>query len=570
MVKHLTQLRDLYRCLDDYPMVMLQALARSWCVTAITTHPHELIECLIKAMQTPAMVNSVIEALSPIARQALLVLMRNPEGTPSHRLVVTYGQIRKLGPARIEREEPWLKPQAPLEELYYRGFIYRAYGKVGSYYGEVLWIPWELANSVASLGIAQPLTSLKEVKAPIIVASDENIICDDIVAILVKLRKSNLPTSRQGLRQSALPWEELQIKARMQGGLQPERLTLLQDIAWRLQLISAKEGSLKPGSRARTWMRLDALRRLSAIYIAWRDNPHRNELRYLANLEIETHTPVGMVNARRAICTHLAAYQPGVWTRIDTFIAALRNTHPDFLRPDGDYDTWVVHNTQTGQKATGFSTWDMVEGSLASNLVLQPLYWLGILMLGTSKGSVQADLFRLTPEGWAVMNHQLQEQVASAQVPLTAIIDDDFLVTLPVEGTLYERYQLERLTEWLSQDKTARFRITEESIWESINSGITMEQILRFLERISAGQISPAVLRALHAWGGRFGRVSLQAAVILQVADVELMAQLENDPTVRHLLGVEVSPTQRLVPGTNIPQLVQRLKSLGIWPSLKL
>lgn len=570
MVKHITQLRDLYRCLDDYPMVMLQALARIWQVDPRSADSRELIERLIIAMQTPTLASSVVQALSPLAHQALLVLERTPEGIPSHRLVVTYGQIRKLGPARIEREEPWHNPQSPLEEIYYCGMVYRAYGTIGSYYGEVLWIPQELANTLASLAIAQPSDASEAIQAPLAIASDENAICEDIVAILVKLKKNKLARDRRRTRQRTLPWDELSLQARMQGALQSERLALLQELVWRLQLIAETDGSLKPSARAHNWMRQSSERRLAALFIAWRDNPQWNELLHLASVRIETHTPIGFIEARRALCIELAAYPPGVWTRIDSFISAIKNTHPDFLRPDGDYDAWTVHDAHSNQQLVGFSTWESVEGALARHIVLMPLYWLGIVNLGTSEGSEPVDLFEVTQQGWAIINHRANEQAVLVSAPLPANIGDDFIVTLPVQGTLYERYQLERLAEWLSQDELARYKITEESIWESISAGISIEQILRFLERISDGKVSPGVIRTLHAWGGRFGRVTLQAAVILQVADAELMAQLLEEPTVRRLLGAEVSPTQRLVLAANVSLLVQRLKVLGIWPSLKL
>lgn len=570
MVRHVSQLRDLYRCLDDYPVVMLQALAHIWQVDPRTTDSRELIERLIIAMQTPALVSSVVHSLGPLAQQALLVLERTPEGIPSHRLVVTYGQIRKLGPARIEREEPWHNPQSPLEEIYYCGMVYRAYGTIGNYYGEVLWIPQELANTLTSLVGAKSSDASEAIQVPLAFMSDENTICEDIVAILIRLKKTKLARDRRRTRQRTLPWDELSLEARMQGNQQPERLALLQQLFWRLQLVIDTDGSLKPSARARNWMRQSPERRLSTLYIAWRDDPQWNELLHLPGVRIETHAPIEIMEARRALCTELATFMPGVWIRIGSFLSALKNSHPDFLRSDGDYDAWTVHDAHSNQQIIGFSTWEYVEGALARHLVLMPLLWLGIVNLGTSEGSEQIDLFELTQQGWAIINHRSKEQAVPAQTPLPADICDDFIITLPVQGTLYERYQLERLAEWLSQGDLARYKITEESIWESISAGISIEQVLRFLERISDGKVSPVVIRALHAWGGRFGRVTLQAAVILQVAEAESMAQLMEEPNVCRLLGAEVSPTQRLVPAVNIPLLVQRLKALGIWPSIKL
>lgn len=570
MAKHTTQLRDLFRCLDDYPLVMLQALARVWQVEPHTSDSRELIERLIVAMQTPALVSSVVHTLNPLAYQALLVLERTPEGIPGHRLVVSFGQIRKLGPVRIEREEPWRNPQSPLEELYYCGMVYRAYGTIGSYYGEVLWIPQELANTLAGLVSDHPHAISEAVQTPNSIATNVNAIGEDIVAILVRLKRIKISRDKRQTRQRSLPWDELGLQSRMQGTLQPERLVLLQELVWRLQLITETDGSLVPGVRARNWMRQNSARRLSAIFIAWRDNPQWNELHHLTSVRIETHATIDIIEARRALCIDLAAYPAGVWTSIDSLIAAIKNTHPDFLRTDGDYDAWTVRDTISNQRIAGFAGWDSVEGALVRHLVLMPLYWLGIVNLGTSEGSEQVDLFELTQQGWDVINHTPGGLSLPVQSSLPASIGDDFVVTLPVHETLYERYQLERLAEWLSQDSLARYKITEESIWESINSGISIDQVLRFFTRISEGKVSPIVVRTLHAWGGRFGRVILQTVVTLQVTDAALMTQLLEEPSLRHLLGDEVSPTQRLVPSANVPLLVQRMKALGIWPSLRL
>ncbi|MHB1356662.1 MAG: helicase-associated domain-containing protein [Anaerolineae bacterium] len=570
MAKHTTQLRDLFRCLDDYPLVMLQALARVWLVDPHTSDSRELIERLIVAMQTPALVSSVVQTLNPLAYQALLILERTPEGIPSHRLVVTFGQIRKLGPARIEREEPWRNPQSPLEELYYCGMVYRAYGTIGGYYGEVLWIPQELASTLASLANVQSTVASEELQVPLSITTNENAMCEDIVAILVRLKRIKIPRDKRHTRQHTLPWDELSLQARMQGTLQPERLVLLQELIWRMQLLTESDGSLVPSVRARNWMRQSPARRMAALYVAWRDNPQWNELQHLTGVRIDTHAPIGIIEARRALCTELAAYPPVEWTRIDSLISALKNTHPDFLRADGDYDAWTVQNTHNNQPLGGFAGWDSVEGALVRHLVLMPFYWLGIVNLGTSEGTEQVDLFELTQQGWDVMNHNPSKLSLPVQPAVPASIGDDFVVTLPVQGTLYERYQLERLAEWLSQDSLARYKITEETIWESINSGISIEQVRRFLERISEGKVSPIVIRALHAWGGRFGRVTLQTVVTMQVADAALMTQLLEEPSLRRLLGAEVSPTQRLVPTANVPLLVQRMKALGIWPSLRL
>ena len=76
-------------------------------------------------------------------------------------------------------------------------------------------------------------------------------------------------------------------------------------------------------------------------------------------------------------------------------------------------------------------------------------------------------------------------QEAGADVPqpmVLATVNDDFIMTIPLAGSLYDRYQLERFSEWQAQDTVATYRITAESIWESQNAGIKIEQILAFLK----------------------------------------------------------------------------------------
>ncbi len=150
------------------------------------------------------------------------------------------------------------------------------------------------------------------------------------------------------------------------------------------------------------------------------------------------------------------------------------------------------------------------------------------------------------------------------------MIGDDFTVTLPLAGTLYERYQLERFAEWQSQDaQSATYRITAESIWRGQNAGIKAEQIAQFLRRISQDRVAPTVQRALQAWGGRFGRVMMRRGVVLRTADEKTMQQIASHAELRALLGESLSPTACLVDERHVEELTRRLKAMGIWPHVR-
>lgn len=96
------------------------------------------------------------------------------------------------------------------------------------------------------------------------------------------------------------------------------------------------------------------------------------------------------------------------------------------------------------------------------------------------------------------------------------------------------------------------------------------EQIVSFLKRISGDRAAPQVMRALQAWGGRFGRALMRRVVLLETRDQETMQQVRSHPEVGRLLGEELAPRMCLVDEDNLQELTERLKALGIWPQVKL
>jgi hypothetical protein len=142
-------------------------------------------------------------------------------------------------------------------------------------------------------------------------------------------------------------------------------------------------------------------------------------------------------------------------------------------------------------------------------------------------------------------------------------------VTLTLQDSLYERYQLERFAEWRSQDERAVYQVTETSLWHSHNHGIQVDQIMRFLERVTGETLAPSVALTLRAWSGRFGQATLQSVFILETADEQTMQQIRQWRGMARLLGEPLSPTRCLVLESNRDTLIRRLRELGIWAQFK-
>ncbi|MHB9034684.1 MAG: helicase-associated domain-containing protein [Anaerolineae bacterium] len=462
---------------------------------------------------------------------------------------------------------PWRDPQSPLEELYYKGLIYRAYGNIEDYYGEVLWVPGELRDALLLAFAPGNQPDAFHGASNVISHPRDNILVEDLMALLVRTKVGKYRSLKHPGAGIKLPWEYLGIEGRLLGGNDPDYLGFIEELTNSARLVTENEGFLRPSARARTWLKAGYARQKMILYSAWLADANLNIVE-TCGIHLMGKKALPIPDAKHNLGAVLATLQPDTWFEINPFIKHLQIIRPDYLRSDGDYDSWSVSVKNENQPVRGYASWERIEGALARYLILKPLYWLGIITLGATEDGAQPGLFCLNTDGLDLLNNQTLKPPA---VPApAAVADDSYTISIPIQNTIYERFQLERFSTWQGQTDTARYLLSERSVWEGVNAGITVQQIIRFLERICAGQVSPVMMRALHAWGGHFGRVTLQKAVIIQVVDAETMGVMLKQPDIRRLLGAEVSPTQRLVPTANLAVLIERLKLIGIWPTIKL
>lgn len=484
----------------------------------------------------------------------------------------------------MEREQPWLRPDNALEELLYKGIIYRAYGNIGEYYGEVFVIPQQLLERLPKVKAGSPQRKIERAEIPLRIKADGRALIEDLFAILVRVRQGQVRAPKH--KPALLPqvFEQMNLAARLVGENHPERLALIWQLLWRLCLICEERGILQPSLKARDWLRSTDRERLQSVYLAWRDAPHWNELRLLPSLRLEdTGWQNEPIIARRNLLTILAECPPSIWLSLDSLVQTIRSYYPDYLRPDGDFDSWYIRDTETGDYLRGLESWDKIEGTLARYIIAQPLCWLGIVNIGYGEDD-KPMAFCITEKGKALLARVASESAgqrsAEVQSPKTEVplvtVSDDFVVTIPTANTLYERYQLERFAEWQAQtaptgrQEQATYRITAESVWRSQKAGVKTEQIMNFLGRISQGQLPPTVLQTLGTWEEGLGRVFIREAILLRTVDERTMQQLDAHPEIRALLGETLSPTMRLVDKEHLDDLSERLKALGLWPHIKI
>jgi hypothetical protein len=563
-------MKDLYRCLDEYPEDLLLAIAGAWGVALPRGDAMRMVKRLGDEMLSPGAIAPALAGLSPPAQEALAYLAAQGGAAPARPTALRYGALRRFGPARLRREKPWLDPTGPLEELYYRGLVYRAYGQLGDYYGDLFLIPDELAALLPPMQAPSAVGQTALGAEPERALSAGAALLEDLLALIVLLRRQPLPWPADATpsTEALVAWAQ---GARLLGGADQGRLQMLWRLLARQELAEHDGRYWRLALGARQWLRQRDAEQWLETFTAWRDDAGWDELLHLPTILCEQ---AGWQNqparARRRLCAILAAFAPGVWYDLESLLQALRDQHPDYLRPDGDLDSWLIRDAQSGEYLRGLDSWVAVEGALARHLLAGPLHWLGVTDLGMEGETGSVVALRLTSAGKRLLAGLAPETPAPAASEPPAQIDEQMLVRIATRDTRYLRYQLERLAVWQAQDDgEARYLLSEDAVWQGLNTGIQGEQIQAFLRRIAGDALPPSVERTLGAWAGRFGRVSLGRAVVLETLDEATMQEIRQGSELAALLGESLGPTRCLVSDEHLDELVARLKQRDIWPRLK-
>jgi len=564
--KYNRDMRSLLVCLREYPPVFLQALARIWALEEPASSKDELAEQLASAMLRPGAVAPIIEMLSPETREALARVVTNEGAMRGYLLTRRYGKIRPLGPNPLLRLQPWTNPDNPLESLYYRGLLYRTYDVLGDYRGEILFLPPQLMAALPDMEYTTPSFNVLSTVAPDSQQLEGDALVMDVFTLLTYLRREAVHSGKGAF----LGTRDIErLEQRLRGEASQERLRLIQRLMRRAKLVVYERGLVRPGPQAREWLRSKPFDRSRVLFQAWRSDKGGHELHSIVGLRWEStgrHHDASI--PREAILSHLAQCPAGAWVSLLSFIKAFKAINPDFLRPSGDYDSWYIRDTEAKRFLTGFESWDQVEGRLIAHVITSPLRWLGAVAVGKEKGATPRISFRLSPMGLAFLDIASPEP--QPEESGTFSLGQDYLVRVPLNANLYDRYQLERFTEWQGErDNTLFYHLTRASVWRGRAQGIEIRQMIAFLRRVTTTTLPDEVARTLEEWGDRYGKITLREVILLQTPDAATMQQLRQHSSLAALLKEQLSPRTVLVDEGNLDLVVKQLKQMGHWPRVE-
>lgn len=497
---------------------LLRAIAEVNGITLTNNQPQHMAAHLAGWLAEPEHLAATVAACSPAAQAALAALLREG-GSPRAAFERTYGAVRPVGPARLERERWHLSPASPVEELWYRGLIFPAMIETPEGLAEFLQAPDEVAALLPAPSSSPRPYPPEPAAAPAAAHAEVDWLLHDMVALLHTVQAGLatlvkpgdwLAWSSRALdeygRLALQSWAGLEasqpVDLHHQPGATPVlAAALAAEMGW-LRTERGRRLALNPAP-VREW--LDAPRAVQrrALWQAWAQSSEWNDLCRTPALSCEqtgswANDPL---RTRERVLDLLAQLDPTAWYGVDAWCAAIRRAEPDFQRVDGNYTTWYVRRRGAPEFLRGFEQWDAVEGELLRSLLGGPLCWLAAVRI--SQPPDAAARFQLTPSGDAAL-HSAAPPPEPEQGALA--VERDFTVLVPHDAAVRDRFRAARVAAFVETRGLPNgqplfvYRITQTSLRAAAQQHISAAQVLDFLQARANAALPDNVARALTRW----------------------------------------------------------------------
>lgn len=574
------------QALQDHELIVLRVIGEWWEQDLTGSNKAASVKLLADVLPRLDMTQE-LRYLPPEEAAALEALIAAGGRQSTATFSRKFGDVRMMGPAALEREEPWFDPVSPAEALWYRGFLYKGFADEGDGMVEVFYLPDELmaqfATTAAPAAPPSPAPIAEKAQTPSAPPKSNS-----KKGVPAKPAKAVKPAAEQSipkrpLLQPAAPPESAPQAAttaavddmttllsmaqvgKLQEGaaeaIQPylldsdlDRLGMLKTLAVEMGLLRASGRSYKPARTAVSWLQEGREAQLRALAEAWSGSAW-NELRHVPSLVCEgsgwSNDPIA---ARTALLDALTLTQE--WFNIADLIAFIHKENADFQRPNGNYDTWYIREVATQAYIRGFENWELVEGRLLRYLVQRPLVWLG---LAETDGS----LFRLTQRAVSWLK---DEVVVEKDVPAPLVVHSDASLEVPLDTDRYQRFQAARIALMLpvAVGRPYIYRLAPHTLAEAQQQKIDPKRVLQFLEKASGRPIPATTKRALERWAEQGTEAKVEGVIVLRVRDAQILQTLREQPKTRPLIGESLGETAAIVQASDWVELASAAAQLGL------
>ncbi|MBN2388830.1 MAG: helicase-associated domain-containing protein [Anaerolineales bacterium] len=528
---------DLEKSLQDRDIGHLRIVARLWGVDLSASRPETAVGELSAALLDPALVAEICETLSAEARTALAALIESEGRMPWASFTRRFGDLRLAGPGRRDREKIYRNPVSAAEVLFYRALLGRAFFDTSSGAQEFAYVPKDLLPLLNQAGCALQTAGTGtrrgekenggETPGPFVSRKDA-----EPLGRPASPRERENPVPADG----RLLDDATTILAALRMGLEPPATTIPAGVvAAFLRVAGILAGETPRPAEVKNFLEGSRPQALAMLAEAWRASETFNELRLLPGLICEGEWSNQPLGTREFVLDLLAAVPVAKWWSLPAFVRAVREKHPDFQRPAGDYDSWFIRRTSDGTYLRGFDAWDEVDGALVRFLIGGPLFWLGLVDLACAGPGGEPTAFLINPGPKPTLETGKLTVASNGRISVPRLV------------SRATRYLIARFCAWEDQRPDEyRYRVTTQSLQRANAQGLKVSQLLTLLAKNASADLPPAFVKALKRWEARGTEARVETLTVLRLSRPEVLEELRKSKAGR-FLGEALGPAAVVV-----------------------
>jgi len=175
--------------------------------------------------------------------------------------------------------------------------------------------------------------------------------------------------------------------------------------------------------------------------------------------------------------------------------------------------------------------------------------------------------YRPTETGRGVLSKGETGEAAPTDSRVT--VQPNFEVLVPPDAPFRLRWQLERIADLESQDVILTYRISKESFYLGLRSGMAWSEIDSMLESHLARECPQNVRHNLESWASRFGEVTFMEGLLMRCRTKALAEEISHLQDVAPYIKGNISPEALLIDAQHYERVIAALEEHGYMPEPK-